>query len=156
MPFVLGLGEYREITLREPVYVQGSGALLAALFLVGQDYDGFGTAGRAGNGDPSMALAIPDAQYRRSYTFLAPATYEQSYVDIIAPTGLRVVLDRSVVGGWREIGASGWSTATVPIEPGVHRIDAPRPFGVTVYGFGRYTSYLVPGGLDLRPIRPPI
>jgi hypothetical protein len=155
-PFVLGLGEYREFTIREGVRVQGTGALLAALFLVGQDYNGFGTAGSAAYGDPAMALAIPDAQYRRSYTFLAPETYRQSYVDVIAPAGSRVVLDRSIVSGWDPIGASGWVRTTVRIEPGVHRIDAASPFGITVYGFGRYTSYLVPGGLDLRPIRPPI
>nr|MDQ3033746.1 IgGFc-binding protein [Myxococcota bacterium] len=151
----LALGEWMEVELREGVRVEGTGALLAAIYLVGQDYAGLGSAGRLGNGDPAMALAIPDAQYRWSYAFLAPSTYEQSWVDVIAPTGMRVVLDRDVVRDWREIPGTGWSTASMQIEPGVHRVDAERAFGLQVYGFGAYTSYLVPGGLDFRPITPP-
>ncbi len=27
-----------------------------------------------------------------------------------------------------------------------------RPFGITVYGVGDYTSYMYPGGLDLEKI----
>ena len=26
------------------------------------------------------------------------------------------------------------------------------PFGITVYGYGQYTSYWYPGGLDLKDI----
>lgn len=152
----LGMGEWLELELREGVRVEASGPFLAALFLVGQDWAGLGTAGPRDLGDPAMALALPDAQYRRSYVFLAPATYAQSWIDVVAPTGSRVVIDRDVVTGWRAIPGTGWSTSSVRIEPGVRRVDGARPFGLSVYGFGSYTSYLVPGGLDLRRITPPI
>ncbi|MBU1245258.1 IgGFc-binding protein [Myxococcota bacterium] len=40
---------------------------------------------------------------------------------------------------------------------GSHRISAPNAtikFGIEVYGFASYTSYLYPGGLDLEYINP--
>lgn len=156
LPIVLGLGEHAEVELHEGVRITGTGPFLASYFLVGQEWNGLGTAGRNAVGDPSMSLAIPDAQYRRSYVFLAPDTYTQTWIDVIAPDGLRVVLDRTVVTNWSPITGTGWSHASVRIQPGVHRIDATLPFGVSVYGYASYTSYLVPGGLDLRPITPPI
>lgn len=152
----LNQGEHLEVTLRGGVRVEGNGPFIAATFLVGQDYNGFGSAGSQGVGDPAMALAIPDAQYRSSYTFLSPSTFTQSWVDVIAPTGARVVLDRTFVTGWQEIEGTGWSHTSVRVEPGVHRVDGDRPFGLQVYGFAAYTSYFVTGGLDLRTLAPPI
>ena len=154
-PFLLDRGEMRELELRAGVRVQGTGPILVATFLVGQDYNGLGSAGAGGLGDPSMALAIPDAQYRDEYAFFSPSSYAQSWIDVIAPDGVRVAMDRSVVTGWRPIEGTGWSTASMQVEPGVHRISASRVFGLQVYGFGSYTSYLVTGGLDFRPITPP-
>jgi hypothetical protein len=46
--------------------------------------------------------------------------------------------------------------ARTPIGGGAHRIEGTAPFGILVYGFGSYTSYMYPGGLDLREIAPPI
>ena len=31
-----------------------------------------------------------------------------------------------------------------------------QPFGIVVYGYGAFTSYMYPGGLDLRKIAPSI
>jgi hypothetical protein len=33
---------------------------------------------------------------------------------------------------------------------GVYHLHADAPVGLTVYGYGRYTSYMYPGGLDLK------
>lgn len=152
---LLERGEYYELEITADVRVEGTGPVLVAQFLVGQDYFGLGT-GASGNGDPAMGLAVPEAQYRSSYAVLTPSTYERSYIGVIAPTDLRVVLDDGVVTGWTVIEGTGFSSARVRVEGGVHRLDAALPFGVSVYGFGRYTSYLVSGGLDLRRIGPPI
>jgi len=42
------------------------------------------------------------------------------------------------------------------IGGGAHELQGDRAFGVVVYGFGAYTSYMYPGGLDLTVIAPPI
>ena len=35
---------------------------------------------------------------------------------------------------------------------GNHEITGDQPFGITVYGYGAYTSYWYPGGLNLEEI----
>ncbi|MFO0671164.1 MAG: hypothetical protein U0235_16310 [Polyangiaceae bacterium] len=37
---------------------------------------------------------------------------------------------------------------------GVHTISSTKPVGLEVVGFGAYTSYHYPGGLELAPIAP--
>ena len=54
------------------------------------------------------------------------------------------------------IGSCGYGVARVELSPTeVHTIDSARPFGLVVYGYGLYTSYMYPGGLDLKRISPP-
>ena len=35
------------------------------------------------------------------------------------------------------------------IQGGTHTISSSVPFGITVYGYANYTSYMYPGGLNL-------
>jgi hypothetical protein len=44
------------------------------------------------------------------------------------------------------------ATARVEVSNGQHDLHANEPFGVVSYGFGLYTSYMYPAGLDLKPI----
>ena len=155
-PVTLGRGEWVELELAEPARVTGTGPFAAVQFLVGQDYGGFGTSGRRGAGDPSMALGIPVEQLRDEYTFLTPSSYASSFVNVMAPLGARVILDGALVGEPTPVGETGWGLTRVEVDAGVHRMSGSQPFGVLVYGFGSYTSYAVPGGLDLRSIAPPI
>ena len=39
-----------------------------------------------------------------------------------------------------------------PGNDGNHNIQGDMAFGITVYGYGQYTSYWYPGGLDLSNI----
>ncbi len=149
-------GAFMEVELDQAVKVTGSGPILVAQYLVGQDYNGIGTGGIRGNGDPSMALAIPTEQFRSSYVFLAPETYNDSLMNLIAPSGATVVLDGELVSGFSPIEGTTMSRTARPIRGGVHTIEGTAPFGILVYGFGSYTSYFYPGGLDLRLISPPI
>jgi hypothetical protein len=46
----------------------------------------------------------------------------------------------------------------VPLPNGAngnHSLTSVEPFGVEVYGYGQYTSYWYPGGLDLSEIPVP-
>jgi hypothetical protein len=135
--------------------VTGTDAFSVAQHLVGQDYAGLGSSGMMGNGDPSLSLAIPTEQFRTSYTFLAPTTYVVSYVNITAPDGAEVVLDGAPATGWTPVGGSGYSTTRLMISGGSHDIASTSPFGIVVYGFGSYTSYMYPGGLDFEAINIP-
>lgn len=152
----LDRGRYFEIPLSAGVHVTGTQPLAIVQFLVGQDYGGLGAAGIAGVGDPSMSLAIPNEQYRTEYTFLAPATYSTSYINVSASLGSSILLNGRLLGELAPIGESGAGLIRVEVGSGVHRLESASPFGVVVYGFGSYTSYMYPAGLDLREIAPPI
>ena len=52
-------------------------------------------------------------------------------------------LSRSSARGCRQVAAASITSA------------ATQPFGLVVYGYGRFTSYMYPGGLDLRRITVP-
>ncbi|MFO0680786.1 MAG: IgGFc-binding protein [Sandaracinus sp.] len=154
-PMTLNRGQYAEFEASQSFRVTGTGSINVAQFLVGQDYAGIGSSPAGASGDPSESLAIPTEQYRSSYTFLAPSTYQQNFVEISAPTGSTVMLDGNAVSGFTAVGSTGFGVATAQVNGGVHSISSSERFGIVVYGFGSYTSYMYPGGLDLQRINVP-
>jgi hypothetical protein len=51
------------------------------------------------------------------------------------------------------IGGTGFGVARVEVSnqgDGTHALSGDQKFGVQVYGYGQYTSYWYPGGLDLK------
>lgn len=119
--------------------------ILVVQYMEGQDAGG-------ASGDPSMTLAVPKDQYRTDYLFHAPTNYTYSYVNITAPTGASVTIDGAAVGGFVAIGNTGYSVARVALSnagTGDHQAAGDVPFGISVYGYGQYTSYWYPGGSNL-------
>ncbi len=132
-----------------------------AQYMVGQNNFGSGCVDvqpPAGQtcGDPSMSLAVATPQFRSSYQFSAPQSYYQNWVNVIAPTGATVTVDGVTVAGYSAIGGSGYQVAHVNLcantsascNP-VHQASGTASFGIEVYGYGAYTSYMYPGGLNL-------
>jgi len=107
-------------------------------------------------GDPAMAVAVPVEQYRTQYSFHAPTNYDQNYVNVVALLTSQVYLDGAgPLAGFEAIGSTGWGLLRVPLDntgTGTHDVRSSDPFGITVYGYGAYTSYWYAGGLDLHPI----
>lgn len=124
-----------------------SAKVLVAQYMEGQDAGG-------NTGDPAMALAVPVEQFRTSYLFHAPVTYDSNYVDVTAPVGANITLDGTAVP-LTPIGTTGFALGRVqslgkgPAMDGSHSITGDQAFGITVYGYGDYTSYWYPGGLNL-------
>ena len=148
----LAAGQVYEFETSQDFRVTGSDSILVGQFLVGQDYTGINTSMTEANGDPAFSLAIPTEQFRTDYTFLAPDSYAITYLNVTATVGQTVSLDGAQITDWRAVGSSGMQTARVAIRPGAHQVLSTQPFGIIVYGFGSYTSYMYPGGLDLRVI----
>lgn len=131
----------------------GTKPLLVAQFMHGTDAN----ADDGVRGDPAQSMAIPSGQYRNEYTFLAPDNYDVSWVDVIARVGESVSIDGEPVLGFAPIGQSGYAAAHHKLGPNsVHRATATKPFGITVYGYGDWTSYMYPGGLNLGTINPTV
>ena len=124
--------------------------VLVAQYMEGQDAGG-------GTGDPAMTLAVPVEQFRTSYLFHAPTNYESNYVDVTAPMGANIMLDGMPLT-LTAVGTSGFGLSRVyplgagPGGDGSHNITGDMAFGITVYGYGQYTSYWYPGGLNLTDI----
>jgi hypothetical protein len=107
-------------------------------------------------GDPSSSTAVTVEQYRTKYVFLAPTDYDYSFVDIVQPmTGAMVVLDGQPLAVTPTAISSGYGVARVPLSGGnngAHVLTSALPVGIQVIGYGAYTSYQYPGGLNLKVI----
>ena len=140
-----------EVVLSRDVVVDGTGPLVAMQYLVGAQYFDRGQGGALG--DPSMGVAPFVAQFRTSYGFAAPDTYTRHFAAIVTSDVREVLLDGQEVSAWSPIPGSAFQVARVAIESGAHTLDAPHGAGLTLYGLAPYTSYLLPGGLDVEPLR---
>ncbi len=142
-------GDFVElVNNNESFEIRSDKKILVAQYMEGQDAGG-------DTGDPAMALATPVEQYRTDYQFHAPVNYEVNYVNITAPTGANIQLDGSPVGNFTPIGATGMGVARMQVSnagTGDHIITGDEPFGIMVYGYGQYTSFFYPGGLNLGEI----
>src|SRR5262249_14676881 len=103
-------------------------------------------------GDPSLSLAIPTEQWRSNYPFLIPATYTDNYVNIIAHEHQLILIDGRVVSDFNAIKGTNLLVGRLRVDPGQHMAQSQTPFGIVIYGYATYTSYMMPGGLDLQPI----
>ncbi|RYE77858.1 MAG: hypothetical protein EOO74_06235 [Myxococcales bacterium] len=142
-------GDWAEFQTTGSFQIKGNKRFLLAQYALGQDAGG-------GGGDPDLSIGIPTAQYRTDYLFHAPVSYAQNFVNITAPLAATVTLDGSVVSGLEPIGTTPFGAVRVAlptINDGNHTITGDQPFGITVYGYGQYTSYWYPGGLDLDEIK---
>jgi hypothetical protein len=77
---------------------------------------------------------------------------------VVAPPGTTLTLDGAAVTATPTVvdpGYSFWSILLGAGNDGAHVLTGTNPFGVQVIGYGDYTSYQYPGGLDLKQIAPP-
>jgi hypothetical protein len=109
-------------------------------------------------GDPSMSPMVTTQQYRTRYIFLAPTDYSESYADVVATAGDTLTLDGAALAVTATPLNASWSIYRVPLgagNDGAHTLVGTKPFGVQVIGYGNYTSYQYPAGLDLAQISLP-
>jgi len=109
-------------------------------------------------GDPAHSLVTAVEQYRKKYVFLAPADYDVNYLDVVMPMDATVTLDGAPLGVTPTELSSGFGVARVQLGPGnggAHLLESSAPVGIQVLGYGSFTSYQYPGGLNLETIAPP-
>jgi hypothetical protein len=110
-------------------------------------------------GDPSQSMISAVEQFRLKYVFLAPDDYPVSYVDVVGPDGTKLTLDGDAVSEIATpIGTTGYGVTRILLgagEVGAHLLTATKPIGIQVMGYGEFTSYQYPGGLNLQAIAPP-
>lgn len=144
---IFGRGSFVEIDSDQAFKIKADKRIMVAQYMKGQ--------GAGGNtGDPAMTLAVPIVQYRDNYLFHAPVNYASNFVNVIAPSTEKVLLDGVEITGFIPIGSTGYSTTNIQLfgtNQGNYNITSEKPFFINVYGYGDYTSYWYPGGLNLIP-----
>ena len=135
--------------------VTGSNEFAVGTFMLG----GSVVDPMGGLGDPSQSMVASVEQYRTKYVFLAPDDYDTSFIDVIAPSDAQLVLDHATVNyGSKSPIADGydvWRVGLLNTANGAHTLEASTGVGIQVLGYGLYTSYQYPGGLNLKRIAPP-
>jgi hypothetical protein len=160
-PVTLKAGEVTDIELKgsaiRNVLAKSARPFQVATYMVGQE----ALPGGSILGDPSMSLAIPVEQFRTSYLFTAPTSYDFNFATIVAKLGTKVTVDGMLLkdAEFARVGDSEYGVAQLLLDNGkaVHSLSADEEVGLTVYGYGWFTSYMYPGGADLDRITiPPI
>lgn len=133
------------------VFVRANKKVLVANYMTGSEL------APEANADPAMAVASPVAQGRTEFLFHAPTNYTSNFVNIIALAGTNVVLDGVPVApsDFSPVGNSGYAVAHKQLSNagnGNHSATGDQPFGILVYGYAPYTSYMYPGGTDVKTI----
>lgn len=152
-PDTLEAGEVAECsgTVSADFVVTGTDEFGVAGFMVG------GTmyaSGAKAMGDPSQTIFASNEQFRKSYIFLTPDDYDVSYAVVVGPEAAAPVLDGAPASGFTPLtGETGvWR---VTLKNGTHTLTSSQPVGLQVMGYGAYTSYQFPGGLNIKMIAPP-
>ncbi len=82
-PPTLGAGQASFFHATQNFHVTSSQPVFVGQFM--ESENNFTTSDTAG--DPALSAAVATAQFRNNYQFVAPANYEQNWVNVIAPTG---------------------------------------------------------------------
>ena len=158
LPTTLNAGQVGIFETPTPFQVTASSPVLVSMYMEGSENYGGGVL----NGDPSQSIAVATAQFRDNYTFTAPNNYYINWVTVIAPSGNSVTIDTTTIPStsFTAIGTSGYGyyhyqicdDGGSPLCSAVssnHAASSAGTFGIQVYGYGSYTSYWYPGGLNL-------
>ena len=168
-PATLNAGQSSFFQATVDFHVTASQPIAVGQFMEGQNNFGgtcFNSQNNALNcGDPAESVAVATAQFRDAYQFISPPTYNENYVSIIAPNGASVTVNGtaytqtsanshaigSASGYWTNpVRLCGGGGAACSSTSGVNSASSSQPFGIEVYGYGAYTSYMYPGGLNLN------
>ncbi|MBM4359299.1 MAG: IgGFc-binding protein [Deltaproteobacteria bacterium] len=178
-PKTLAKGQVYEFIGTGPYLVSSQDAdhpFYAAQYMTGATH----ISPTAGEGDPEWVNVVPTAQFLDSYVFFTDPTYPE--------TSLVVVRKRSAVtkafadvtlacagklGGWLPVGAPTGDYEYTRVDlvtgdfenvgacsNGRQQMSSSAPFGVTVWGWGGYStafysgyvSYAYPAGASIQPI----
>jgi hypothetical protein len=157
-PYMGDLGTDTANCVTESFEVTGSSEFAVTTFMLGGTIQDPAASVGMQLGDPSMSPMVTTAQFRTHYIFLAPTDYTQSYADVVETAGDTLTLDGAPVTTAATPLNASWSIVRIPLmagADGTHVLTGTKPFGVQVIGYGNYTSYQYPAGLDLVAISTP-
>ena len=147
----LGPGQFCQVKINADTSIQSNEPVLIGHYLESAIWQDPLFGGAVGQGDPSMAIAVPTEQYRADYTVLVPSAYAKNFLSISAGSTGAVLVDGQPVTMTPFAGGAYRANRTM-VAAGQHKITCPATCGVEVYGYGDAVSYMFAGGLDLKQI----
>lgn len=158
-PTTIDAGQVLEFEVTQDFEIEGDHEFsVSSVLPSGQILDPTARPGSE-KGDPSFSLAAAVEQYRTKYVFLAPDDYDVSYADLVMPLDAKVTLNgEPLTVTPKPVGSGEFGVARVKLgagKDGAHVLESDKPVGMQVVGYGRYTSYQYPGGLNLKKIAEP-
>ncbi|MBA3392770.1 MAG: IgGFc-binding protein [Deltaproteobacteria bacterium] len=144
-------GQHCQVKIAADTAITASEPVLVGHYLQSAIWQDPFFGGAVGEGDPSMAIAVPTEQFRTDYTILTPSQYTKNFLSIAAPTNGAVLVDGLPIQ--MTAFANGMYRATRHVvNAGQHKVTCPGGCGVLVYGYSNAVSYMFAGGLDLKQI----
>ena len=144
-------GQFCQVKIAGDTSITASEPILVGHYLQSAIWQDPFFGGAVGEGDPSMAIAVPIEQFRTDYTILVPSQYTKNFMSIAAPPTGAVLVDGLPIQMTAFAGGA-YRAARHAVNPGQHKISCPNGCGVLVYGYSDAVSYLFAGGLDLKTI----
>ncbi|MSP24276.1 MAG: hypothetical protein EXR75_03745 [Myxococcales bacterium] len=176
-PGVLGLGQVYEFNGTGPYDVTSQDSahpFYVAQYMTGADSPGMNMG--LGEGDPEWVNVVPVEQYLDEYVFFTDPTYSETSLVIVRQKSKKsgqfadVTLDcAGVLTGWQPLGELEFTRVDLVTgdfqnvgncSNGRHQIGSTIPFGMTVWGWGgysssvltKYVSYAYPAGASVQTI----
>ncbi len=142
-------GDFIKVQTDQSFMIKANGKIEVAQFIVsrGQTEDF--------QGDPSMMVVPPKAQYREEYLIQTANGYGADWVTLVRPKGIKILADGVQVpeSTFVSMGNGTWELAYFKVTVGAHffKSDPGGAFGLMVYGYGTSapTAYSYPGGMNL-------
>lgn len=157
----LNQGEFFELELTNPWFIEASGPILVAQYKKTAQTN----PGDNARSDPLMMITPPIEQYGNFYRIANIQAYEKDELGRTFPVYDNhfvniVVLDKDIgkitIDGnpidqsvFKKVPNSLYSYAILQVQPGTHELKAPSGFGLSVYGYGFANSYGYYGGMNL-------
>lgn len=124
-----GTGEFVELPPSAELYaLTADKPVVVAQYMVGSTIDN-------DKSDPAMLVALPTSRFHTQHYAHTLADWVPLELDITAPVGATVTVDGMPVGGWVEVGGSGFQVAHVRINEDVGLIEVvgDQPIAVNAY-----------------------
>ncbi len=157
--FTLGARQQKTFAATTGFTLKASNAVEVSSYLVSQHFVKSGYTG-----DPSQLLHPAAEQFRKSYVFLVPNTFDTDWLVMSKPVDAMIVLDgvplamvEQSVCTYAPIGTVAgvdYEQVTCPMADGKHTVSGDKPFGISVYGYYNVGSYAFVGGSDVKIINP--
>ncbi len=147
----LGPGQFCEVKIQVDTAITATEPVLIGHYLQSAVWGDPVFGGAVGEGDPSMAIAVPAEQFRTEYTILIPNSYDKNFVSIGAHASGAVLLDGNMLT-LDPFGGGLYRSSRQAVAAGQHKITCPSGCGIEVYGYSQAVSYMFAGGLDLKQI----